>query len=73
MATSVNLTQKKVELQNEIGELRYNLIGLINLCKELGNEDYENNVLVKDNMRRLKEKEQELEDLRQLEREEYSN
>lgn len=30
-----------------------NLVGIINLCKELGNKDVENNVLVKDLLKRI--------------------
>jgi len=66
----MTILEKKQELYNDIGNLREQLIGLINLCKELGNNDYENNVLVKDTMKRLQKKEQELKELRELEKEE---
>ena len=42
---------------NELEDLRadkiQNLGGIINLCKELENKDYKNNVLVKDLMQKI--------------------
>ena len=39
---------------------RYCLIGVYNTCKELGNKDPENNVIVKGYLEQIKELEQEL-------------
>ena len=69
----MNIFDKEKELKEQVIELNSQLVGLIKLCLELGNENYENNVLVKDTMERLQKKKQELEDLKELMREEFSN
>ena len=41
------------ELENLRADKIQNLVGIINLCKELENKDYKNNVLVKDLMQKI--------------------
>lgn len=69
----MNVFEEEKMLKEQVVELNSQLVGLIKLCLELGNKNYENNVLVKDTMERLQKKKQELEDLKELMREEFSN
>ena len=46
-----NLTLNELEILR--ADKIHNLVGIINLCKELGNKDYKNNVLVKDLMQKI--------------------
>lgn len=41
------------ELENLRADKIQNLVGIINLCKKLGNKEYKNNVLVKDLMQKI--------------------
>lgn len=50
------------ELKETMLDYQYQLHGLINLCIELGNKDYENNVLVKDMLAKYVKAKKDLED-----------
>jgi len=48
-------SMSKKELEELQADKKRDLVGIINMCKQLGNKDYENNVMVKSLLEKIEE------------------